>query len=112
MKGSVVRRQGRKKGKQRKIPRVLFLSDVLTVNFSFPFLSQDRDRRFTYCPEYNSATVLPVHPETVKKQEFLDSWKKWRTPKGFICPGKKTSLESNKHSKKPDSARMDELRKV
>ena len=61
---------------------------------------------------YNSATVLPIHPETVKKQDFLSSKKLWRTENGFIFPGKKTSLVSNIHPRKPDSARVDELRKV
>lgn len=74
-------------------------------------LEKERDRRFTYCPEYNSATVLPIHPETVKKQDLLSSKKLWRTENGFIFPGKKTSLVSNIHPKKPDSARVDELRK-
>ncbi|RMX52800.1 hypothetical protein pdam_00012207 [Pocillopora damicornis] len=74
-------------------------------------LEKDRDRRFTYCPMYNSATVLPIHPETVKKQDFLSSKKLWRTENGFIFPGKKTSLVSNIHPRKPDSARVDELRK-
>ena len=73
---------------------------------------QDEDRRFTYCPLYNSATVLPIHPETVKKQDLMDSKERWRTEKGFIFPGKKTSLVSNIHPKKPDSARVDELQKV
>lgn len=75
-------------------------------------LLQDKDRRFTYCPLYNSATVLPIHPETVKKQDLMDSKELWRTDKGFIFPGKKTSLVSNIHPKKPDSARVDELQKV
>lgn len=74
-------------------------------------LEKDRDRRFTYCPMYNSATVLPIHPETIKKQDFLSSKKLWRTENGFIFPGKKTSLVSNIHPRKPDSARVDELRK-
>lgn len=74
-------------------------------------LSKDRDRRFTYCPLYNSATVLPIHPETVKKQDLMDSKERWRTEKGFTFPGKKTSLVSNVHPKKPDSARVDELQK-
>lgn len=74
-------------------------------------LAKDEDRRFTYCPLYNSATVLPIHPETLKKQELTDSKELWRTEKGFIFPGKKTSLVSNIHHKKPDSARVDELQK-
>ncbi|XP_020606074.1 uncharacterized protein FLJ43738-like [Orbicella faveolata] len=74
-------------------------------------LAEDKDRRFTYCPLYNSATVLPIHPETVRKQDLMDSKERWRTEKGFIFPGKKTSLVSNIHPKKPDSARVDELQK-
>ena len=42
----------------------------------------------------------------------MESKELWRTDKGFIFPGKKTSLISNVHPKKPDSARMDELQKV
>lgn len=74
-------------------------------------LAREKDRRFTYCPLYNSATVLPIHPETVKKRELTDSKALWRTNKGFIFPGKKTSMVSNVHPKKPDSARVDELNK-
>ncbi|CAH3148550.1 unnamed protein product, partial [Porites evermanni] len=64
-------------------------------------LAREKDRRFTYCPLYNSATVLPIHPETVKKRELTDSKALWRTNKGFIFPGKKTSMVSNVHPKKP-----------
>lgn len=74
-------------------------------------LAKDKDLRFTYCPLYNSATVLPVDPEAVRKQDNMDSKQLWRTEKGFIYPGKKTSLVSNTHPKKPDSARADELKK-
>lgn len=74
-------------------------------------LAKDQDRRFTYCSLYNSATVLPVHPETVKKQENMNSKRLWRTDEGFTYPGKKTSLVSNLHPKKPHSARVDELEK-
>ena len=42
----------------------------------------------------------------------MDSKELWRTEKGFIFPGKKTSLVSNVHPRKPDSARVDELQKV
>lgn len=74
--------------------------------------SQEKGNCFTYCPRYNSAIVLPVEPNAVKKKEHLNSVQKWRTPHGFVFPGKKTSIESNFHHKKPDSARLDELNKV
>ena len=91
-----------------------YLGDRFYVNFKLllRLYLQEKDRRFTYCPLYNTATVLPIHPETVKKQDLMDSKELWRTEKGFIFPGKKTSLVSNIHPKKPDSARVDELEKV
>ncbi|XP_032228067.2 uncharacterized protein LOC5503934 [Nematostella vectensis] len=74
-------------------------------------LAKEKERRFTYCPKYHSATVLPVDPDSVKKASQLESVRNWRTADGFIYPGKKTSLASNVHPKKPNSARADELNK-
>ncbi|EDO32777.1 predicted protein, partial [Nematostella vectensis] len=83
----------------------------VTVISLFLLMSQEKERRFTYCPKYHSATVLPVDPDSVKKASQLESVRNWRTADGFIYPGKKTSLASNVHPKKPNSARADELNK-
>ena len=74
--------------------------------------SKEKESRFTYCPQYNSATVVPIDLDAVKKEEQLASTKRWQTSNGFIFPGKKTALESNIHPKTPGNARLDELIKV
>lgn len=56
--------------------------------------------------------MLPIDPATAEKDELVKSKKCWQTPQGFVFPGKKTSIESNKHSMEPDFARLDELKKV
>lgn len=74
---------------------------------------QNPERRYTYCPEYHhSMTVVPVNVEAVKKQEEADSKTAWKTPNGWVFPGKKTMIESNKHPSKLPQARVDELNLV
>lgn len=57
-------------------------------------------------------TVVPVNVEALAKEARKESVDKWKTPTGWIFPGKKTSLESNNHPKRPDPARIDEVRTV
>ncbi|XP_070557636.1 uncharacterized protein [Ptychodera flava] len=72
-------------------------------------LSKEPDRRFTYCQDYNSATVVPINVEAVKKAEEAALKAAWRTEDGFVYPGVKDAMESNIHVKKPHPARVDEL---
>lgn len=77
------------------------------------FLNQAPDERFTNCADYHhSMTVVPVNTEAVKKAEEQASKDNWKTPNGWVFPGRKTFIESNKHHKKPDPARVDELQMV
>ena len=80
--------------------------------YAISFSTKDPDSRYTYSQRFNSATVLPIDPATVQKDELIKSRKSWQTSQGFVFPGKKTSIESNKHAQEPDFARLDELRKV
>ena len=73
---------------------------------------QEPDNRFTYCQDYNSATVVPVNVPALKKQEEQASVDAWQTKDGFIYPGMENALHDNRHLKQPDAARRDELRKV
>ncbi|XP_039626855.1 uncharacterized protein cfap92 isoform X2 [Polypterus senegalus] len=68
-------------------------------------------RLFTYNQEYMSATVLPVDLEKDAKEKEARSKACWRTAEGFTYPGFKSSIESNRHHKIPDTARLDELEK-
>ncbi|XP_022081512.1 uncharacterized protein LOC110974284 [Acanthaster planci] len=72
-------------------------------------LAKEPNHRFTYCPEYNSATVVPVNIEAIQKQEQQDSVDAWQTKDGFIYPGMQAALEDNAHPKQPDMARRDQL---
>ncbi|XP_033647231.1 uncharacterized protein LOC117306814 [Asterias rubens] len=73
-------------------------------------LAKEPDRRFTYCEDYNSATVVPVNVDVVRKLQELDSVDAWQTADGFIFPGMQAALEDNAHSRHPDVARRDELK--
>ena len=57
-------------------------------------------------------TVVPVNVEAVKKQEEKESKDAWKTPGGWVFPGKKTMIESNKHPNKPHISRVEELSMV
>lgn len=95
----------------------------MVVNVPTPFVTifncdlwnlhiQDPEKRFTYCSEFNSASVVPVDVEALEKQEQKDSVSAWQTADGFVYPGVDTAMKSNVHPKKPDPARIDELRDV
>lgn len=73
-------------------------------------LAQDPDNRYTYCPEYHhSMTVVPVNVPALKQAEKEASMQAYKTPTGWIYPGKKNMIESNKHPLKPHLARVDQL---
>ena len=83
------------------------------IQFYFASIAQDPDRRYTYCLDYHhSMTILPGNPEQERRHTAKESRGSWRTATGFIYPGKKTMIESNKHQMKPDHARRDELETV
>ncbi|XP_036416048.1 uncharacterized protein FLJ43738 [Colossoma macropomum] len=67
--------------------------------------------RFSYNQHYHSFTVDPVDIESEQKASTAKSRAAWRTYDGFIYPGFKSSIESNRHPKRPDEARLEELRK-
>ena len=55
---------------------------------------------------------MPIDPTIAEKEELSKSRNCWQTSEGFVFPGKKTSLQSNRHAMEPDFARLDELKKV
>lgn len=54
----------------------------------------------------------PVDIEAEHKASEARSRAAWRTCNGFILHNFKDSMESNQHPKRPDEARVEELRKV
>ncbi|MGH0154491.1 UNVERIFIED_CONTAM: hypothetical protein FKN15_027610 [Acipenser sinensis] len=74
-------------------------------------MAKEPSRRFTYCQEYQSATVSPVDFEDELKEAAARSKAAWRTWNGFTYPGFKSSIESNEHEKRPSEARAEELKK-
>ncbi|RXM94505.1 hypothetical protein EOD39_17923 [Acipenser ruthenus] len=74
-------------------------------------MAKEPSRRFTYCQEYQSATVSPVDLEDELKEAAARSKAAWRTWNGFTYPGFKSSIESNEHEKRPSEARAEELEK-
>uniref|UniRef100_A0A8C8SH48 Cilia and flagella associated protein 92 (putative) n=1 Tax=Pelusios castaneus TaxID=367368 RepID=A0A8C8SH48_9SAUR len=58
-------------------------------------LAKRPERRFTYCHEYLSATFDPVDLDTIRKESIAKSKNMWVSPSGFVCPGYKSSIESN-----------------
>ncbi|XP_048403547.1 uncharacterized protein cfap92 isoform X2 [Stegostoma tigrinum] len=67
---------------------------------------------FTYNQDFLSASVAPVDSETEKKKAKERSKLAWLTLEGFRFHGFKSSLESNEHPKKPDQARISDLKKA
>ncbi|XP_034962164.2 uncharacterized protein CFAP92 isoform X3 [Zootoca vivipara] len=68
--------------------------------------------RFTYNHEYLSAIFDPVDEDSVLKESMHQSEMMWLSPGGFVYPGYKSSLESNRHPRRPDEARVMELRET
>ncbi|XP_074646485.1 uncharacterized protein LOC141902581 [Tubulanus polymorphus] len=74
-------------------------------------LSEDPDRRYTYCQKYHhSMTVLPVNIDKLRKDQENHSRARWQTQNGFVYPGVKSTIDSNIHAKKPVEPRTDELK--
>lgn len=84
-----------------------------TWTHKYSFSPKEPDRRYTYCPTYHhSMTVVPVNVEAQKKQAEQGSKDAWKTTTGWVFPGKKTMIESNKHTQRPDVARAEDLQRV
>ncbi|XP_072438311.1 uncharacterized protein cfap92 [Chiloscyllium punctatum] len=75
-------------------------------------IAKKQNSYFTYNPEFLSALVAPVDPETEKKKAKEKSKAAWLTFEGFRFYEFKSSLESNEHPKKPDKARICDLQKA
>ncbi|XP_056380188.1 uncharacterized protein CFAP92 isoform X2 [Hyla sarda] len=75
-------------------------------------MAAEPNRRYTYSLDYQSATVSPVDVEQEPKDLAAKSTEEWMTPSSFLYPGFRSSIESNKHPKKPDDARILELTKA
>ncbi|XP_009577179.1 PREDICTED: uncharacterized protein FLJ43738 [Fulmarus glacialis] len=72
-------------------------------------MAKEPKNRFTYCPEYLSATFDPVDVVAACKESFAKSKSMWLSPDGFVFSGFKSSIESNLHPQMPDEARLEEL---
>ncbi|XP_035193411.1 uncharacterized protein KIAA1257 homolog isoform X3 [Oxyura jamaicensis] len=72
-------------------------------------MAKEPKNRFTYCPEYLSATFDPVDVVAACKESFAKAKSMWLSPDGFVFPGFKSSIESNLHPQMPDEARLEEL---
>ncbi|XP_058026006.1 uncharacterized protein CFAP92 isoform X1 [Ahaetulla prasina] len=66
-------------------------------------------KRFAY-NEYLSGMFDPVDEESILKERIQQSKKLWLYPGGFANPGFKSSADSNIHPRRPDEARLIELR--
>ncbi|XP_044157495.1 uncharacterized protein KIAA1257 homolog [Bufo gargarizans] len=75
-------------------------------------LAAEPSHRYTYSLDYQSATVSPVDVVQELKKQAAKSRADWMTSNGFLYPGFRSSIESNKHPKNPDDARILELTKV
>lgn len=73
---------------------------------------QETGRLYTYCHDYQSMTLVPEDLEQAQNSEQHHKKKLWQTTQGFVYPGLRTSLESNKHPIPLDRARQEELTKV
>uniref|UniRef100_UPI00398F31E3 uncharacterized protein cfap92 n=1 Tax=Pristiophorus japonicus TaxID=55135 RepID=UPI00398F31E3 len=67
---------------------------------------------YTYSQEFLSATLAPVDIDKEQKKAKERSKAAWLTFDGFRYPGFRSSLQSNEHPKKPDQARINELKKA
>ena len=75
-------------------------------------LDKDPQGVYTYCPEYNSASIETSEKRSSTWLNREEEKPKWLSEKGFTVSSSKTALESNRHSLKPDNARVMELGKV
>ncbi|KAM6468061.1 uncharacterized protein CFAP92 isoform 1-T2 [Liasis olivaceus] len=72
-------------------------------------MTQMPGKRFAY-NEYLSGMFDPVDEDSILKESTEHSKKLWLYPGGFANPGFKSSIDSNKHPRMPDEARLMELR--
>ncbi|XP_026576708.1 uncharacterized protein KIAA1257 homolog [Pseudonaja textilis] len=66
-------------------------------------------KRFAY-NEYLSGMFDPVDEDSILKERIQQSKKLWLYPGGFSYPGFKSTADCNKHPRRPDEARVIELR--
>ncbi|XP_032094979.1 uncharacterized protein KIAA1257 homolog [Thamnophis elegans] len=66
-------------------------------------------KRFAY-NEYLSGMFDPVDEGAILKEQIEQSKKLWLYPGGMAIPGFKSSADSNKHPRRPDEARLIELK--
>jgi len=71
-------------------------------------VANDKEHFYTYSKEFLSGSFPLVNEHQVRMQAKLDSEKKWLVKKGFDFLNKRTNW--NEHPKKPDLAKLDELR--
>ncbi|XP_069795916.1 uncharacterized protein cfap92 isoform X2 [Narcine bancroftii] len=74
-------------------------------------LAKKPKQRFTYSQKFLAGIVTSVDVVSEEKRMKKKSKEAWLTSDGFRFPGFKSSLEANEHPKKPDQARIDELKK-
>jgi hypothetical protein len=72
----------------------------------------ERGCLYTYGQDYHSLTLVPQDSDQEQKLQQKRQRKSWRTAQGFIYPGIRSSLESNKPSLQLHSARQEELTEV
>ncbi|XP_053233709.1 uncharacterized protein CFAP92 isoform X1 [Podarcis raffonei] len=75
-------------------------------------MAENPGNRFAYNHEYLSAMFDPVDEDSELKEAMHQSEMMWLSPGGFVYPGYKSSIESNRHPRKPDEARVRELRET
>ena len=73
---------------------------------------QDPQGVYTYCSDYNTASIETSEWNTTSQINREEEKQKWLTEDGFKVSTSKTALESNRHPLKPDNARVFELSKV
>merc|ERR1712048_45012 len=75
-------------------------------------MAKEPNARFTYCQDYTSSTIVPVDIKALSKEKTELSKSRMKTENGFVYPGVKTALESNKSPQKElPPARLEELQK-
>ncbi|CAI9553300.1 unnamed protein product, partial [Staurois parvus] len=75
-------------------------------------MEEESNHRFTYSADFQSATVSPVDIQEELKNKSAKSREEWMTSNGFIYPGYKSSIDCNRHPKRPDDSRILELTKA
>ncbi|KAG8128208.1 hypothetical protein E2320_015078, partial [Naja naja] len=108
----------RKKEQESQAPHNYIQTNIEYVNFLNEMLEREIPRtirafpfgkRFAY-NEYLSGMFDPVDEDSILKERIQQSKKLWLYPGGFAYPGFKSTADCNKHPRKPDEARVIELR--